>query len=480
MENSAVKRPAEWDLPVMIAVGSQQGIASASLARACDTAVMGVSFHALAYALIGLFAIAIGVVVSLLVRRVSPGRSNCFPRTVLDAAAAALAAVSIVGLVLANPGPGVAFALCAACSVGIAWFDLRWGENLSKLPTEDLLRAVIVRIVIGSAWLIAACAIPPSWKTCMVCVTSIVAGFLLLRFVDPISWGERELYYPKEALPGFGGIAVGVLAVGLLFGLREYFDYADDSVVGVLSNAIVIVIGLTAYGWVFKARKTIDFDLLFRASLVVFAVGVFLAPFGSAWVSSIAECLMSLVVLLITNVVALLCAYVARHSSLHPFLIFGAFHALYGVPRLLVAAIEASGISEGYLGAEQGGFYHALMFLVIVAAVAFSFIRTSPDIPPVFGDLFSPRIGAPDGQVDTKDNFERVFASMEEKYQLTKREGEVMRLICHGRSKAFIAETLYLSENTVRMYSKSLYSKLGVHSKQELIDVAEGHARSMA
>ena len=54
-----------------------------------------------------------------------------------------------------------------------------------------------------------------------------------------------------------------------------------------------------------------------------------------------------------------------------------------------------------------------------------------------------------------------------------------MRLICHGRSKVFIAETLYLSENTVRMHSRSLYLKLGIHSKQELINLVEKHTRCM-
>ncbi len=48
-----------------------------------------------------------------------------------------------------------------------------------------------------------------------------------------------------------------------------------------------------------------------------------------------------------------------------------------------------------------------------------------------------------------------------------------MRLLCHGRSKSYIADTLYVSENTVRAYTKSLYAKLDIHSKQDLIDIVE-------
>ncbi|WP_294379871.1 LuxR C-terminal-related transcriptional regulator [uncultured Senegalimassilia sp.] len=42
-----------------------------------------------------------------------------------------------------------------------------------------------------------------------------------------------------------------------------------------------------------------------------------------------------------------------------------------------------------------------------------------------------------------------------------------------GRTKSYIAETLYLTENTVRSHAKRLYTKLDVHSKQELMDLVE-------
>lgn len=41
----------------------------------------------------------------------------------------------------------------------------------------------------------------------------------------------------------------------------------------------------------------------------------------------------------------------------------------------------------------------------------------------------------------------------------------------HGNTVAVIARRLYISENTVRGHTKSIYRKLGIHSKQELIDL---------
>ena len=60
-----------------------------------------------------------------------------------------------------------------------------------------------------------------------------------------------------------------------------------------------------------------------------------------------------------------------------------------------------------------------------------------------------------------------------EEFDLSERETEVALLIAQGRSKAYIADALCLSENTVRTHAKNVYAKLDVHSKQELIDLLQ-------
>lgn len=58
-------------------------------------------------------------------------------------------------------------------------------------------------------------------------------------------------------------------------------------------------------------------------------------------------------------------------------------------------------------------------------------------------------------------------------YALSPRETDVLVAYAHGRNVAYLAEHLVLSSNTIRSHSKTLYTKLGVHSKQELIDLVE-------
>ena len=58
-------------------------------------------------------------------------------------------------------------------------------------------------------------------------------------------------------------------------------------------------------------------------------------------------------------------------------------------------------------------------------------------------------------------------------YGLTKRETEILGLYARGRDINFVCQALDLSRNTVKGHAKSLYVKMGVHSKQELIDCVE-------
>ncbi len=60
-------------------------------------------------------------------------------------------------------------------------------------------------------------------------------------------------------------------------------------------------------------------------------------------------------------------------------------------------------------------------------------------------------------------------------YGLSARELEVLDLFAQGRSANWIAENLTISKNTVRTHLRAIYSKLDVHSRQELLDFLAGN-----
>lgn len=58
-------------------------------------------------------------------------------------------------------------------------------------------------------------------------------------------------------------------------------------------------------------------------------------------------------------------------------------------------------------------------------------------------------------------------------FGLTQREMDVAVLVFRGYSAKKIAEMLYISEPTVKSYTSRVYRKLGIHSKQELIECVD-------
>ncbi len=65
------------------------------------------------------------------------------------------------------------------------------------------------------------------------------------------------------------------------------------------------------------------------------------------------------------------------------------------------------------------------------------------------------------------DNLEELNQSLIE--PLTKREMELLQLLCYGKSNLELAQALFLSVNTIKTHLKNLYLKLGVRNRAEVI-----------
>ena len=114
------------------------------------------------------------------------------------------------------------------------------------------------------------------------------------------------------------------------------------------------------------------------------------------------------------------------------------------LPAMGKAAVAPSGMPAAFTGDDSAG-----------SAMSGASIASVPAVPePAPDALRLARLAAEAG--------------------LTQTEEQIALLAVRGRSRAVIARELGYSANTVRNYTHTLYSKLGIHSKQELIDLVEG------
>ena len=67
-----------------------------------------------------------------------------------------------------------------------------------------------------------------------------------------------------------------------------------------------------------------------------------------------------------------------------------------------------------------------------------------------------------------EEKLSKVLRFVKEDDPLGIREREILEMILVNRRRKEIASDLHLSENTVKTYTRTLYSKLGVTSREEL------------
>jgi DNA-binding CsgD family transcriptional regulator len=70
-----------------------------------------------------------------------------------------------------------------------------------------------------------------------------------------------------------------------------------------------------------------------------------------------------------------------------------------------------------------------------------------------------------------EEKTDMVISMLNPKEPLSAREREILGYVILNKRRREIAEQMYLSENTVKSYTRTLYTKLGVSSREEILDL---------
>lgn len=284
-----------------------------------------------------------------------------------------------------------------------------------------------------------------------------------------------------------GGIAVFGLALGLSRGFPAGSPVPFGLPVRFVHQLGVVAISAGFLWWIGAKGRHISFSLLWRLEIVIAAIGAFILMVLPGAATEIAVAIVNIADTLMLCVLFITAQDVARHSSLHPFVIFGGAWAARvlsrNLGRTVVFALSPMTQSESAV----------LGFIVFALSLSMVCLLTDnlPRTRKLFiyddesGEAAASRTASGPAAYETKSegstaanvavasSDEQVREWLRTKHGLTAREIDVALLIARGRSKTFIADELFISENTVRTHSKNVYTKLGIHSREELISLFE-------
>lgn len=365
--------------------------------------------------------------------------------------------------------------LCMGCGY------LRWGAVFANLGIRDAVACLFGSYLIGSSVKVALDAMPMEAGAALAFALPVVSLVSLRRCKGeppaPEAGGGRGRGEPaagaRTSVAGSRRAARGEVLYSGAASFASLWRAAAcvaafclaravvSSAVGVgaggllLGHIVEVAFALGALGWVFALNKPLDFPQLWRfVYLFLITIVASECLLGDNLLASLCDCVAtSLIVMLLW----LFLSDVAHHSDRHPYLVFGLGWGLYVGPNYL-GWLLARLFGTGSLGLETGV---ALLWATGVV-MAFCLEARDPDVQRVFAEL-RPKV-SPEEFASIDERCDRLAAER----GLTAREADVLKLLAKGRSKSYIAETLFISENTVRGHARRLYAKLGVHTRDEL------------
>lgn len=418
------------------------------------------------------FSYLLLAVAVLLFAAVSRKAPRFFTSGISAAVVGALGAVGALLLALtltAIPSIPLQFAAMALCACVLGWLYLQWGTFYAKL---DLRHAVIYLLLanIGGSALKALTHFVPAEVQCVFAMLLPIASVWMCRValsgVENASAEKAVIRFDSHNMQGLWKVAVTIAAFSFVTAfLVSRFSGNQSQVPAVdflLGRLLEMVISGIVLFVVVKLNKPFNFSQLWRIALLVLALDMLSqATFPEM---TVLRCVESSAWDLIVLFAWLTLSDVAQHSKLPAPWVFGIGWACYTAPFAI-----GSMMPPAYSGGEYDAVIVVALMFVLLLVSSFCLEMRDQDTKWLFAELRGEPVSAPADYRSLEERCEEVG----KQHKLTPRELEIMQLLCKGRTKAYIAETLYLTENTVKGHTKHIYSKLDVHSKQELLDLVE-------
>lgn len=377
---------------------------------------------------------------------------------------------------------GVSILIPLLSGVGAALLLVQWGSIYSMTDTRKVMLALGYALILSAVIELVAMIASDVHDVFLLLACPLLMGlttrFGLCKPVLPSSGFTSRIQPMKTLL----NLSIGIIVIGLVFGVVLGLSptMPIDAVIAApisgyilagayLVTSLMFILGATVFG------STLSLRFSWRPMIPLMVTAIVLIPFLPANLSSLPLAVISGAWMAAQLLVLLGLASIARVSGLSSDTVFSMGLASITLPVAIgmlvghhfLAALMGSPVSLSYLGAP----------LVIILVIVSSFFLNDKtlDTSGLLGQLpTSPEESSPVVVREVPiDPFSKACEQIAQRGALTQREIQVLGLFARGRSRSYIAEALFISENTVRGHIKSIYEKLDMHSKQELLDQIE-------
>lgn len=225
--------------------------------------------------------------------------------------------------------------------------------------------------------------------------------------------------------------------------------------------AFVVVAAAVAFAYALLAyRERFQFGHLYRMIFLMGLASILLLPIVLAGQATIVGYTCSVIMYqLVFLLIWVIAASVFRDRSSYAPGFFGLVYGFWSLGSLGGALF--SSVFVQHLTMDN---VHLIVFVAVLAvAVGYAVVFTEADANALVQIV----------PFKHKAPFKAKCQTVAREYQLSPRETEIAMLIAQGRDSAHIEKKLFLSRSTVQTHRMHLYQKLGIHNRQELLDIVE-------
>lgn len=403
---------------------------------------------------------------------------------------ASLCMLGVAASTLMKPLLLVAFALCGASS---ALLQVAWGIRFSRFGMATALLSVpmgamataVIMIVLPDSALLTCLYVLPALSLVLLHAHRAGDGAVVLSLkernssdqaADPCASGAGEERGEAVSLATFVRLMASIAVFSLVGRCLDSFPAAtvEGGVPSFVADnyafLAVFAVGAVLVVFALLFRERFDVMLVYRLSLPCMVAGfAILTMFMDRFtVASIAVVTIGYEFFDLLFWV-LLVGLARQGSSPRPLFVFGwgvaMTYAGMGAGTLL-SRVVVPPILAGTLDMSALALMCILVLVVLVVLVLPEGVLSKVGFVGRMGE--STRLSD-----EAAETLEARCEAVAIRCELTPRERDVLLLLARGRTLSVVARELSIAEGTARTHMMHIYTKLGVHKQQELIDMVE-------
>ncbi|MCD8316999.1 MAG: LuxR C-terminal-related transcriptional regulator [Eggerthellaceae bacterium] len=401
--------------------------------------------------------------------------------------------------------------------MGSACFFIEWQKVFAAIEASFANLEIIKGTAYCTIIYFLICLIPAALAAYVIPLVMVpLAGLCLWLASEKTDHGQpmfddepyqhKAIY--KKAVKENAILAIGVGALGFCSGSIRLMAVTHESLLSTIniSSMSALLVIVTVFYFVWRAHS-IQFGLN-QASIIltiITATCLVVLPFAGSGATSICSAIAYASFMLAYLLVMMHCCQISRDGGINPIFIYGFYGSVIYMMQMIGYLTGYGSGSAQMLGLKELSFVGLIALYILFLVTMIGKSRTSTSMHRLEFLMLSPRQSAKEtteevlaaynvrkhealaerfgdssahdsAEADSghfTDKLSKKCLVISELYGLTAREAEVMELIARGNSGPQISKMLFISENTMRTHNKRIYMKLGIHKKQELLELLD-------